>query len=680
MTITTFNKLCRRFISTGIFIFTGLFTYSQLTIFSDANQAGVSGTCVSSTIYTGASIPQSLNNQVSSIQLLQGYIATFAENDDGTGSAYTFVAAVSNVTVNLSTLLNNKVSFIRVLPLRNTLKKGVGNTNNTWIDLLNVSWFYDWGPLDVGTANREYALMAWGRSAANNTTSINNYIAKPDITHLLSFNEPDNIDQANIPFGEAVVLHKNLAATGYRLGSPAPTESQATVWLTNFMDSAARANVKVDFLAVHWYDWGSYLSTLNTAPDPNGVFTRFKNYINNLYAIYRKPIWITEFNANRNTTSATHEAFIALALPWLEAQPFVERYAYFFPPALPPVDAGGNLTAIGNAYKNFVSTNYALGRNWDNTEHIVAGNNAVYEGENATLIGSSVSNCVNASNGQMAAAVTGSTNKIIFHTVTVNTPGNYTLGISYYAKVGRNITVQINGNSTQVIALPSSGNWCFEAGTPGLYQMNIQLNAGMNKITFTESPIIDKIAVDFVSVLPVHFLEFYPIVKEKGIELNWKTTQEINNNYFELFRSKDGVQFESIAKVPGNGNSSLESAYKFLDVAPAVGLNYYRLTQVDIDGNSKAYKTITARFGSKAESMRLISSNTQNLMIGINSTEAKAGYIYLTGTDGKILFQNNVMLRSGENQISIPVSTLSRGLGFVTLKTGTGHYTIKVLL
>ncbi len=679
MTNCTFNKICRIFVSAGILVFTGLITYGQLTIFSDVNQAGLPGTCLQNPIYSGTSIPQNLDNLVSSIELQQGFMATLAENENGTGSAYTFVAATSTVTVNLNSNLNDKVSFIRVLPLRNTLKKGVGNTNNAWIDPLDVSWFYDWGPLDVGLPAREYALMAWGRNAANNNTSINNYIAKADITHLLSFNEPDNIDQANIPFGEAVVLHKNLAATGYRLGSPAPTEGQATVWLTNFMDSAARANVKVDFMAVHWYDWGSYSSTLNASPDPNGVFTRFKTYINNIYAIYNKPIWITEFNANRNTTSATHEAFITLALPWLEAQNFVERYAYFFPPALPPVDAGGNLTPIGNAYKNQVSTQLALGRNWDNTENISAVNSSVFEAENATLIGSSITNCANASNGKMAAAVTGS-NKIIFHNVTVKDAGSYQLNIDYYAKTGRNITIQLNGNPTQVIALASSGPWCFEAGTPGTYTTTVTLNAGMNRIQFTESPILDKINVALISVVPVNFLDFYPIVKDRGIELHWTTAQEINNKYFELFRSTDGVSFESIASVPGRGNSTTAQAYDFLDVVPAVGINYYRLNQVDVDGSSKAYKIIFARYGSQLDDMRLIASNSQNLLVGINTTEAKAGTIYLAGADGKILFQKSVMLRSGFNQVFVPLALVGGGVGFLSLNTATGIYTIKVLL
>ena len=680
MDSTSLNKIAIRLISTTFFAFTGLLSFSQLTIFSDINQTGTSGTCSTSTIYAGASIPQGLNDQVSSIQLLQGYIATLAENNDGTGSSYTFVAATSNVTVNLSNVLKNKVSFIRVLPLRNTLKKGVGYTNNTYIDSLKVSWFYDWGTLDSSLASREYALMAWGRSWANNTTSINNDIAKPNVTHLLSFNEPDNASQSNIPYGEAVGLHKNLAATGYRLGSPACTENQAYIWLTNFRDSAARANVKVDFTAVHWYDWGSYSSTLNTAPDPNGVFTRFKSYINHIYALYHQPLWITEFNANDNTTSATHEAFIALALPWLESQSFVERYAYFFPASLPPVDAAHNMTAIGNVYKNFVSTNSAISRNWDNTENIAASNNAVYEAENATLIGSTLSSCVHASNGQVAAAVTGTTNKIIFHNVTVNAAGNYNLAIAYYAPAARTITVQINGNLPQVISIPASGLTCSQGGNPGNYHFTIQLNAGTNKIILSEAPIIDKINVDLLSVLPVTLLDFYATVKDRGIELNWKTAQETNSSYFELFRSKDGVNFESIARVAARGNGNNAQAYNFLDIAPADGINYYRLNQVDVNGISKTYKTITAHFGSKSEMMRLISSDSQKLLVGVTTPEAKAGYICLTGADGKILFQKNVILNSGLNQIFIPISGFSKGLGFLSLKTNTGSYTIKTLL
>ncbi|HSK12274.1 MAG TPA: glycosyl hydrolase, partial [Phnomibacter sp.] len=400
-----------------LFLLPGMMLYgqifSQLTIYSEAGQAGTSAVCAHSIIYKGNDIPGGLNDVISSIHLQKDHIATLAENEDGTGDNYTFVAAVSDITVDLSRFLNNKVSFIRVLPFRQTQKKGVGQQNNAWIDQINVSWFYDWGALDVSLQNREYVMNAWGRQAASNPANITNYINKPDVTHLLSFNEPDNTEQSNIPVAEAIPLHKNLAATGLRIGSPAPTESQAFVWLRDFMAGTRQQNMKVDHIVVHWYDWGSYLNTGNTAPDPTGVFNRFRDYVNRVYSIYGKPIWIKEFNANRNTTSATHEAFIKLALPWLEEQAFVERYAYFFPPALPPVDGNGNITPIGIAYRDFNASTPAITRNIDNTELFADDVGKKFEAETAsTRFGSNIVNCATASGGQMVQAVAGANNRV----------------------------------------------------------------------------------------------------------------------------------------------------------------------------------------------------------------------------------------------------------------------------
>ena len=70
-------------------------------------------------------------------------------------------------------------------------------------------------------------------------------------------------------------------------------------------------------------------------------------------------LWITEFNANpRRTNSNVHEIFMRNAAAWLDAQPYVERYAYFFPNVLPPTTGAPNytLTPIGSAWKNIIST------------------------------------------------------------------------------------------------------------------------------------------------------------------------------------------------------------------------------------------------------------------------------------------------------------------------------------
>ena len=327
---------------------------AQLTIYSSLNQQGVSGICELRTIYKGVNLPNGLNDGIKSITLKQGFMATLAANEDGRGESFCYVASQSDLNVNLANVMRDKVSFIRVLPISNVKKKGACEQNNITVGLLNVSWFYDWGIQDVSLANREFVPMAWGKNMAT-PASVDAVIAKTGVTTFLGFNEPDGVGQANININEAAELYKGLLRSGYRMGSPACTESQYRVWLSDFTTLANQDSSRIDFVCVHWYDWGNWLSTLNANPNPVDVFNRFKSYITNVYNLYQKPIWITEFNANVNRPAAVHEAFMKLALPWMETDPRIERYSYFFGNDV-LATSGGILTSAGRTYADHVST------------------------------------------------------------------------------------------------------------------------------------------------------------------------------------------------------------------------------------------------------------------------------------------------------------------------------------
>lgn len=333
-------------------------SYAQLNIYSNYNLQGTSGTCVVRTIYVGNNIPNALNNNIKSISLNVGFMATLAENEDGSGERFTYMATQSNIRVNLALVLQNKVSFIRVLKLPTTpiKKKGSCNTNNNNTADLNVSWFYDWGFNDFSTPTREFVPMSWNGNGTSDA-NVNAIIARDSLTHYLAFNEPDNTGQANMTVANAVPLYKKLLRAGHRMASPACTESEYRVWLDSFTNMANDQSLKIDIVAVHWYDWGNWLSTLNANPNATDVFNRFKSYITNVYDLYKKPIWITEFNANPNRTSAVQQAFMQLVLPWLDSDPRVERYAYFFGNDVPMYNTNGTLTASATTYANHASVN-----------------------------------------------------------------------------------------------------------------------------------------------------------------------------------------------------------------------------------------------------------------------------------------------------------------------------------
>lgn len=86
------------------------------------------------------------------------------------------------------------------------------------------------------------------------------------------------------------------------------------------------------------------------------------------------------------------------------------------------------------------------------------------------------------------------------------------------------------------------------------------------------------------TALPVDLVDFKAEAKGSDVELSWSTTSEIDNDFFVISRSNDGVNFEELAQVDGNGTTTSTMSYDYTDNTPANGVNYYQLTQVDYDG------------------------------------------------------------------------------------------------
>ncbi len=85
------------------------------------------------------------------------------------------------------------------------------------------------------------------------------------------------------------------------------------------------------------------------------------------------------------------------------------------------------------------------------------------------------------------------------------------------------------------------------------------------------------------NTLPVELLDFTLVNVEQGVLLNWSTASEINNYGFEIQRSNDVENWQTIGFVKGAGNSNQIQNYSFTDKSPQV-FNYYRLKQIDFDG------------------------------------------------------------------------------------------------
>lgn len=88
-----------------------------------------------------------------------------------------------------------------------------------------------------------------------------------------------------------------------------------------------------------------------------------------------------------------------------------------------------------------------------------------------------------------------------------------------------------------------------------------------------------------VSALPVTLLHFTAKASAGQVLINWATASELNNDYFTVERSDDGVTFNTIATVVGAGTTNNVQHYESIDALPNY-VAYYRLKQTDFDGTT----------------------------------------------------------------------------------------------
>jgi len=99
------------------------------------------------------------------------------------------------------------------------------------------------------------------------------------------------------------------------------------------------------------------------------------------------------------------------------------------------------------------------------------------------------------------------------------------------------------------------------------------------------------------SVLPVELIYFVGYITGNYVELRWGTATEVSNFGFDIHRTQNFQDWETIGFVFGSGNSNSPKHYSFFDttVFPS-GVYYYRLKQIDTDGEFAFSDTITVNF------------------------------------------------------------------------------------
>lgn len=148
-----------------------------------------------------------------------------------------------------------------------------------------------------------------------------------------------------------------------------------------------------------------------------------------------------------------------------------------------------------------------------------------------------------------------------------------------------------NGTYWNVLSCPRNGdniyaavtgttrnqNHCFTAVVGQTYYLVVDGNGG------AESPFYIT-GIAGLTPLPITLVAFIAEMKDRVVEIFWETASQINNDYFVIERSNNGTDWELLEKLDGAGNNTELLSYKTYDFHPYRGVGYYRLKQVDYDG------------------------------------------------------------------------------------------------
>lgn len=201
------------------------------------------------------------------------------------------------------------------------------------------------------------------------------------------------------------------------------------------------------------------------------------------------------------------------------------------------------------------------------------------------------------------------------------------------------ITHNANGSFT-ASAAPAGDIYQAPAGstTTGPSTITLDFPVGISQIAIDifcrinsngEEWWIDNIELIEIFPLPIELMSFDGVNMDSYNLLSWSSASENNNDYYLLERSTDGYNWSVIDNQKGMGNSNTQTDYIFRDFTFEPVVNYYRLSQVDFDGNSETFKTIVVNNTGKKKEILFFTN-----LLGQIVDEGAVGILIVHYTDG----------------------------------------------
>lgn len=216
---------------------------------------------------------------------------------------------------------------------------------------------------------------------------------------------------------------------------------------------------------------------------------------------------------------------------------------------------------------------------------------------------------------------------------------------------------------------------------------DVDYNSGSSNLNHDQGYITSRFAVPFgtkaprvitfaskngSNPLPVELVEFKAECNDYGVDFSWITASEKNNDYFILEKSQDLITFTEVIKVEGVGNSNVINYYTFEDLN-IDNSKYYRLVQVDIDGQFKAYPPIAINCYEELAGKPTLdvypNPFNSDITISLNNINDETTNIQIIDQFGRIILENEYNTNFGANNFNLDLNFLEPSIYYLRVSS-----------
>jgi hypothetical protein len=221
-------------------------------------------------------------------------------------------------------------------------------------------------------------------------------------------------------------------------------------------------------------------------------------------------------------------------------------------------------------------------------------------------------------------------------------------------------------------------SWSFAAGTSNTPVGTAYKTLTHSGYTGTFSP-FDISESSFP--MPVTLINLSASCASSKVELSWQTASEWHSDYFQVEYSLDGTEWLALEKVPAAGNSTSLQQYTYSDLTPSRLMRYYRLKQVDLNGQYEIYGPIASECIVDGMDFTIYPNpSSTSATIQLLNTKKETAEIKLLDISGKEFWSQELELVNGTTSMVLSTENLAPGIYIIVLSSKDGILTNKLVV